>query len=136
MAPPVSFLSHPSVLNPLQPGVLSGFLVTIRTERVCSLGQKGDNSQKPQQLKYINIFNKKTDRWGAHQDAALPGTPPDYKHTAIVYITEGGGALDFPTLNTSVPFTKGGVVAFPARLEHGVVSAGPRIMLGPFSDAM
>lgn len=77
-----------------------------------------------------------TDRWGSHRDIALPGTPPDYKHTAIVYISEDGGALDFPTLNTSVPFTKGGVVAFPAGLEHGVVSAGPRIMLGPFSDAM
>ena len=76
------------------------------------------------------------DRWGTHSDSALPGTPPDYKHTAIIYLSGCEGGLQFPTLNTSVPFTKGGLIAFPAGLEHGVVAAGPRIMLGPFSDKM
>ena len=76
------------------------------------------------------------DRWGTHADIALPGTPPDYKHTAIVYVSDSKGGLSFPALNMTVPFTQGGVMAFPARMEHGVVSAGARIMLGPFSDKM
>jgi hypothetical protein len=76
------------------------------------------------------------DRWGSHSDSPLPGTPEEYQHTAVIYVTDAAGGLHFPTTNQTVPFTKGGVVAFPAHLEHQVVSAGPRIMLGPFSEKM
>lgn len=37
------------------------------------------------------------DRWGTHSDSALPGTPPDYKHTAIIYLSGCEGGLQFPT---------------------------------------
>jgi hypothetical protein len=61
----------------------------------------------------VNIrIETEEDRWGAHVDMPLPGTPQEYKHTAIIYVTESDGALHFPTTNQTVPFTKGGECSF------------------------
>eukprot|EP00729_Bicosta_minor_P020282 gene20282-21157_t len=77
------------------------------------------------------------DRWGVHVDRPLPGTPPEFEKTSIIYLTGGTGGLMFPDENMSVPFTKGGLVTFPAGVRHGVSEgSGARVMLGPFSETM